>query len=775
MSQKSKTRLTAVLLFVAMVVTTIGIVPVKVQAAESYPYDANLRNLLSDYQYIIKGNLNVETHAMGGVAVGGDCNLGNFADAMVCPSYAGNLVKVGNVKDEPVAGVPTGYHTTKFYYTTKEENAYSSYQDAKFEKNTYLNMNDAFTNIQADSTALVSGATEAVKTGDKIIIDFSKSKKYVVPASLISSDRSVTLDIQGLDSVDDLCEEEYSISVTGLNTTSIYVDYGVSSKPSGYDLVLPITWKGNPMNNALKGISTDNYDTSQFVNSGMKLLWNFPDATKIVSEYISGHFVAPKADLVINGGNFEGGIVANNVTASAEGHFYPYFKVGASRTTVPGLKIVETALMKEVIEVGDTESIKFIKDKDGEQIKINTDNADYQWQVYDKETSSWKDIPGATGMKITPGESLEGKKIQCVVTGKNDYTGGAIAEGIVRALPPVEKNTSETSITIEAEEDFEYEIRDKDGNVIVPWIKDGVTGDADTTTGTITITELTPDTPYDVVKRVPDLPVTTSAKTKIRTRTTEGGSAVTPTPAPAGQTSPTPGVPGITGTASPSATPGAPGITGTASPSATPEVKIAPEDQTVSKNSIELKIPTIVMKKIMAPKMKFRIKLLNQKGAKVRCSSSNKKIATIDKKGLVKTKKKLGKAKLVINVTKGKKKIQYIVNLVVRTTIKKNYSLYKYKTSYKYPSVSLYKLLPKGKTYKIQLLHLNKTAKVTYKSNKPSVAKVNKKGKVTPLKNGRADVTVTIVQNGITYKYFVVVRATQKGVESNTSYLKVIK
>ena len=173
--------------------------------------------------------------------------------------------------------------------------------------------------------------------------------------------------------------------------------------------------------------------------------------------------------------------------------------------------------------------------------------------------------------------------------------------------------------------------------------------------------------------------------------------------------------------------------------------------------------------------MKFRIKLLNQKGAKIRCSSSNKKIATIDKSGLVKTKKKLGKAKLVINVTKGKKKIQYIVNLVVRTTIKKNYSLYKYKTGYKYPSVSLYKLLPKGKTYKIQLLHLNKKAKVTYKSSKPSIAKVDKKGKVTPVKNGRADITVTIVQNGITYKYFVVVRSTEKGVESNTSYLKVIR
>ena len=74
-----------------------------------------------------------------------------------------------------------------------------------------------------------------------------------------------------------------------------------------------------------------------------------------------------------------------------------------------------------------------------------------------------------------------------------------------------------------------------------------------------------------------------------------------------------------------------------------------------------------------------------------------------------------------------------------------------------------------------RLLHLNKTAKVTYKSSKPSIAKVDKKGKVTPVKNGRADITVTIVQNGITYKYFVVFRSTEKGVESNTSYLKVIR
>ena len=801
--QKIMRRVMAVVLLAAMVVTTIGIVPEEAKAASSYPYKVNMRNLLSDYQYVVKENLQVKTHTMGGVAVGGDCELADFADAMVSPSYAKHLVKVGNVKDEPAAGVPSGYHTKKFYYSSKEEKAFENYQASKFEQNTYMDMTAVFSEIQKDSEALVTGATKAVKTGDKIVIDFSKSKKYEVPADLIPSDRSVTLDIEGLASPDDLRDEEYSISVTGLNNTVLFVDFGVTSKPVGADKVLPVTWNGKPMNNLLKKISTDNYAGAQFVNSGMKLIWNFPDAVKMITEYISGHFTAPQADLTINGGNFEGGVIAKSVKTSAEGHFYPYFKVGTSRDTVSGettaRKIIETALVKMLVEVGDDEEIKFIKDKDGNDVVINSDNADYQWQVFDKETDRWEDIAGANGTVLNPDKELEGKKIQCTVTGKNDYTGQAVAEGVVRALPPVEKQTNETSITIEAEDGFEYELRDKKGNIVTPWTTDGDTvRDGDDVKGTITFKGLKEDTSYDVVKRTIGESITESRSTEMSTKSGLPSASATPSTTPIVGASATPAAPGTTPTvgasASPTTTPSAspsapsttpivgasatPSVTSSATPSTTPAAPkkmVPPEDQTVRKGSVELKIPTIVMKKIMAPKMKFRIKLLNQKGAKIRCSSSNKKIATIDKSGLVKTKKKLGKAKLVINVTKGKKKIQYIVNLVVRTTIKKNYSLYKYKTGYKYPSVSLYKLLPKEKTYKIQLLHLNKKAKVTYKSSKPSIAKVDKKGKVTPVKNGRADITVTIVQNGITYKYFVVVRSTEKGVESNTSYLKVIR
>lgn len=397
--QKVMKRIMAVVLLVSMAVASIGIVPRKVEASTTYQYKANLRNLLSDYQYVVKENLEVKTHTMGGVAVGGNCKMADFADAMVSPSYAGNLVKVGNVKDTPSTGVPEGYHTKKFYYTYKAANAFENYQASKFEQNTYLDMVSAFHTIQSESTALVSGAEKAVVTGNKIIIDFSKAKKYEVPANLISSDRSVTLDIVGLASPDDLRDEEYSISITGLKNTIVFVDFGVTSKPAAADKILPVTWDGQPMSNKLKKISSDNYAGAQFVNSGMKLIWNFPDATKMMTEYISGHFVAPQADLTISGGNFEGGVIAKSVTSGAEGHFYPYFKVETSRDTVPGakpaLKIIETALVKVLVEVGDDEEIKFIKDKGGNDVVINSDNADYQWQVFDKKTGTWNDIPGA--------------------------------------------------------------------------------------------------------------------------------------------------------------------------------------------------------------------------------------------------------------------------------------------------------------------------------------------------------------------------------------------
>lgn len=68
--QKIMKRIMAVVLLVSMAVASIGIVPRKAEASTTYQYKANLRNLLSDYQYVVKENLEVKTHTMGGVAVG---------------------------------------------------------------------------------------------------------------------------------------------------------------------------------------------------------------------------------------------------------------------------------------------------------------------------------------------------------------------------------------------------------------------------------------------------------------------------------------------------------------------------------------------------------------------------------------------------------------------------------------------------------------------------------------------------------------------------------
>ncbi len=928
-------RVMAVALALAIICSVVGVAPMAAEAAATYPYAYTIRNFLSDYQYVTKGDMSLVSHTVGGVVSGGDITLESFGEAMIMPSYAKHIVKAGNLNATKYEGIPSGYECNTFYYMTKEEDAVPNYHTSNFVQGEYIKVNEAFDAIYSESAKMAHDTVATpTKSGDTFVVDFSKADSYKLDASLFTKGGSDTVNIIGVDSADDFTKKEYSISFTGFGEDSVFLDYAWGASAE-YDYYVHITFNGNQFEQVLKQISTDNYAGGQYVNAGMKLITNLPDATELKTNGLSGHLVAPKADVEINSGGMEGGVIANSIVANVEGHFYPYYRVGDPRdnegNSTAEKEIVQTNVNKGSVFVDQPIVVDTIKDKNGDFVEVNSENADFQWQVKNDATGVWEDIPGATSPEYTPDESLEGAEIRCEVTGKNQYTGIVYDDSVVRALPPVQTGATEDSITIEAEEGFEYKVVDKEGNVVQDWTRDGAGTDADGNSGTITFEGLNPETEYDLLKRKNDISATESllgpgrtitkivvaeltpevarigqtvtltyiedvnvksvevnttnatyqwqvniggvwtdvsgatATTFVPTEAQEGkqirchvtgintytgeayaegivkaqppvekgktdttitveaemgfeyevrdpqGNVVVPWTMPEGEgvitfvglapeteydvVKRTPGMPvtesdpttiqtmvGAPGV-QPSATPEttlAPG--GMAQPSAAPEMSaspvVDPEDPTapfLKSGSVELKIPTIVMKKVMGPKMKFKIKLLNQKGAKVRCESTNKKLATINKKGLVKTKKKTGKCKLIINVSKGEKRIQYIVNLVVRKSCKKNYSLYKYKTSYKSPSVSLYKLVPRGKSYKIKLKHLNKSAKVVYKSNNKKVATVNKKGKVKPKKNGRADVTITVTQNGIKYRYFVVVRVTEKGIESNTSYLKVIK
>ena len=65
-----------------------------------------------------------------------------------------------------------------------------------------------------------------------------------------------------------------------------------------------------------------------------------------------------------------------------------------------------------------------------------------------------------------------------------------------------------------------------------------------------------------------------------------------------------------------------------------------------------------------------------------------------------------------------------------------------------------------GATKQIKINNLKKTTKVTYKSDKPKTVKVSKKGKITALKAGRANINITVrTKTGeIKYGYAVIVK-----------------
>lgn len=94
---------------------------------------------------------------------------------------------------------------------------------------------------------------------------------------------------------------------------------------------------------------------------------------------------------------------------------------------------------------------------------------------------------------------------------------------------------------------------------------------------------------------------------------------------------------------------------------------------------------------------------------------------------------------------------------ILQYKIKKSGS--KVTTYYAKPSLKHKTLtLPVGKTAKIAIKNLTKTASVTYSSSNKSTATVSKAGVITAQNAGTAKITVTIKQNSTTYKLTMTVK-----------------
>lgn len=170
----------------------------------------------------------------------------------------------------------------------------------------------------------------------------------------------------------------------------------------------------------------------------------------------------------------------------------------------------------------------------------------------------------------------------------------------------------------------------------------------------------------------------------------------------------------------------------------------------------ESKIPFMTTYKLLLKGSKFPIYLSNQKDAKkITWKTTNPKIVSVSKKGILTAKKK-GKATVTCVITNKKGDLyKFQIKVTVKDGKKKSFYTKIKDKSYnsKFPVFIMDKLVYKGKTVHIKVSNLAKDSKISFKSSNPSVATVDKKGNIKGIKKGKATITVTLKQNKETYIY----------------------
>lgn len=169
------------------------------------------------------------------------------------------------------------------------------------------------------------------------------------------------------------------------------------------------------------------------------------------------------------------------------------------------------------------------------------------------------------------------------------------------------------------------------------------------------------------------------------------------------------------------------------------------------------KIPGFKIIKFMKKNSKAKLKLIKCKGAQIVCVSSNKKVATINKKGVLHAKKP-GRARVTFAAVKG----IYTNRLVIDVRVKKKFKNAKELTNFKSkeiktPTVLVAKKRLLKQSSRISVYDLRGDSKVSYKPIQKQILTVNKKGRYTGKKRGSTLVKVTIHQNNKDYLLYLYV------------------
>lgn len=312
---------------------------------KKYEGEYHIDYILSHYSYFVQKDLEGDSVAdtVGAIIVGNKLNLKNTVGKVkAAASYARYLIDLADYH----AGSwndTTGIDTN-FYYTE----SYMSYKDWLTNRmvkvaDDYINMDEAFGVVKQESQALEkAGQAGYIEQGD-LIIDFANSNTITVSgADFVNAKRVILKNV----TAEDIFSKAYTISVSGDG------DYALDTGK--------IEIGGTPLNNNyffnLAKNRPEGAQGGQYYSGGFGLVWNFPDAKNITASFLTGHIIAPSGSVSLIGGNHEGQVIAQNVNASSESHFYPYNVTTTETTTTETTTTETTTTEATTTEITTTES-----------------------------------------------------------------------------------------------------------------------------------------------------------------------------------------------------------------------------------------------------------------------------------------------------------------------------------------------------------------------------------------------------------------------------------
>ncbi len=263
----------------------------------------SLYYVLNNLNYFLRNNAETN-HTVGSVVVGGDATINtmgnaNKAQSQKIPSYIKGLAKTGNIVTDQyiyLGTVNRGNSQTQVYGT----------KGIKYSDD-YVDFDAAFNAFEAEMNSINCD----IHITENEVSRRAPSSSHVKIENNYWRYNTVKLDA-GHSYVFDSFNGVGIIDIQGSATAIADTVIKVNSSAAIADF--PITW--------ING----NYASSNENGIGCSLTFLFPSATKLNfgSNTFIGHIVAPKADVEIAGGNYNGCIVANSLKTNAEGHMWPY-------------------------------------------------------------------------------------------------------------------------------------------------------------------------------------------------------------------------------------------------------------------------------------------------------------------------------------------------------------------------------------------------------------------------------------------------------------------